>query len=265
MSLSTKTWMIDVQQWLATNREALLPQTRKVMFRVLCAAAITAGMVSAAMAKCAQVEITEMNWTSSQLVTAVASSIMEKGYGCTVKRVASTTVKAMASVAETGKPDIVTELWINSAPTYPALVEAGKVETLANVLSDGGVEGWWIPKYLADKHPELRTIDGILKAPKLVGGAFHNCPTGWGCRVINDNLAVAFALKKNGLTVIDQKSDETLAGSIASAFSTKQPWFGYYWAPTAILGKYPMVKVDVGPYVESAHACNKRSDCKSPG
>ena len=31
-----------------------------------------------------------------------------------------------------------------------------------------------------------------------------------------------------------------LDGSIAKAYENKEPWLGYYWAPTAILGKYPM-------------------------
>jgi len=40
-------------------------------------------------------------------------------------------------------------------------------------------------------------------------------------------------------------SGETLQTSIAAAYDEKAPWFGYYWAPTAVLGKYPMVKVEV--------------------
>ena len=59
--------------------------------------------------------------------------------------------------------------------------------------------------------------------------------------------------KKNGIEVFDHGSGETLATSIASAYADKKPWFGYYWAPTAILGKYPMVKVDMGPHKPEVH------------
>ena len=145
------------------------------------------------------------------------------------------------------------------------LVEQGKVKTLTNVISDGGEEGWWVPKYLADKHPELKTIDGVLKNPDLVGKRFHNCPDGWGCRLANDNLKVAFELEKNGIEVFDHGSGETLATSIGSAYTDEKPWFGYYWGPTAILGKYPMVKVDMGPYKEDVHACNAKKECANPG
>ena len=213
---------------------------------------------------CGNVSITEMNWASSQVVTAVAKFIMEQGYGCKVKKVPSATVTAVASMAETNQPDIATEVWLNSAALYPKLVEQGKVKTLANVLSDGGEENWWIPDYLAEKHPELKTIDGVLKNPKLVGGMFHNCPTGWGCRIANDNLKVAFDLEKSGIKVFDHGSGETLSTSLASAYADKKPWFGYYWAPTAVLGKYKMTKVDMGPHNAEYHACNQKKDCKTP-
>ncbi|MFY0615761.1 MAG: ABC transporter substrate-binding protein [Hyphomicrobiaceae bacterium] len=213
---------------------------------------------------CGEVSITEMNWASSQVVTAVAKFIMEQGYGCKVKKVPSATVTAVASMAETNQPDIATEIWVNSAALYPKLVKQGKVKTVANVLSDGGEENWWVPKYLADKHPELKTIDGVLKNPKLVGARFHNCPTGWGCRLANDNLKVAYKLEENGIKVFDHGSGETLATSLASAYADKKPWFGYYWAPTAILGKYQMVKVDMGPHNAEYHKCNQKKDCATP-
>jgi glycine betaine/proline transport system substrate-binding protein len=238
---------------------------KRMTLRVAAAALGTSMLATNAMAAdCGEVSITEMNWASSQVVTAVAKFIMEQGYGCKVVTVPSATIPAVTSMAETNKPDIATEVWINSAAAYPGLVEAGKVRTLTQVLSDGGEEGWWVPAYLAEKHPELKTIDGVLKNPKLVGGRFHNCPVGWGCRVANDNLKVAFALESNGLEVFDHGSGETLATSIGAAYADKKPWFGYYWAPTAILGKFPMVKVNMGPHDAAIHKCNQDKDCATP-
>jgi len=56
-----------------------------------------------------------------------------------------------------------------------------------------------------------------------------------------------------------------LQTSIAAAFDEKAPWLGYYWAPTAVLGKYPMVRVEVPEYDAEAHACNGDVDCATPG
>lgn len=230
------------------------------------AVAVTAGVSATdAHADCGEVSITEMNWASASVVTNVAKFIMEQGYGCKVTAVPSDTVPAATSLAENGEPDIATEMWINSAPVYQKLEEEGKVKTIANVLSDGGAEHWLIPKYLADKHPELKTIEGVLANPELVGGRFHNCPEGWGCRIVNDSLKQAFDLEGNGIEVFNHGSGDTLAGSIAAAYADEEPWFGYYWAPTALLGKYEMVPVDLGPYVDEVHQCNRNTECNKVG
>ena len=221
---------------------------------------------SAHAAACGEVVVTEMNWASAQVVTAVAKFLMTQGYGCDVTVLPSTSTPAIASIAETGKPDIVTELWAKSVPFYRDLENAGKVKTAADVLSDGGVEGWWIPTYLAEAHPELTTIEGIMANPQLVGGKFHNCPDDWSCRKVNDSLIAALKLD-GAMEIFDHGSGETLAASIAAAYTDTAPWFGYYWAPTSVLGKYPMVPVRIGDHVPDIHDCNAMGpeECAAPG
>ncbi|MBV7395745.1 ABC transporter substrate-binding protein [Mameliella sediminis] len=232
---------------------------------MLSAAAICAGLgSSAAWADCGEVSITEMDWASSAVVTSVAKFLLENGYGCTVKTVPSSTTPAMASIAETGEPDILTELWTNSSPVYEELRAAGKLVELGHVLADGGVEAWWIPAYLAEAHPELRTLEGILANPQLVGGRFHDCPAGWACDVVNLNNAKAVDMPGHGIERFQHGSGETLATAIAAAYAAKEPWFGYYWAPTSVLGKYPMVQVETAPFDQDAHTCNADPDCTAP-
>lgn len=237
---------------------------------VSAAAIVAAGAMSgtAAMADghsaCGEVSITQMDWASSAVVTAVAKFLMEQGYGCEVQVVPSSTVPALTSLAETGEPDILTEVWANSTPSYEPLREEGKLVELANVLSDGGVEAWWIPAYLAESNPELTTWEGIMANPEAVGGKFHDCPSGWACDIINNNNLIALEAEAGGLERFQHGSGETLQTSIAAAYDEQAPWFGYYWAPTAVLGKYPMVQVQVGEYNADAHTCNGDVDCAEP-
>ena len=228
------------------------------------AMALSATTGTAAYADCGDVTITEMNWASSAVVTAVATFLMEQGYGCSVQKVPSSTVTAITSITETGEPDILTEVWANSTPAYPGLIEEGKLVELADVLSDGGVEAWWIPAYLAESNPELTTWEGIMANPAAVGGKFHDCPSGWACDIINNNNLIALGAEEAGIERFQHGSGETLQTSIAAAYADKAPWFGYYWAPTAVLGKYPMVPVTVGEYNEEAHICNGDVDCANP-
>lgn len=236
------------------------------MKRLLISLLFTAGLTGPALAQdCGEVTISQMDWASANVVTSVSKFLMEQGYGCTVTVVPSSTTTVLTSVAETGTPDILTELWVNTAPAYAELVAAGKIVELADVLSDGGVEGWWVPQYLVDAHPELATLDGVLANPDLVGGLFGNCPDGWACRIVNDSMIEATDMEARGIEVFNHGSGETLATALAAAYEDQEPWFGYYWAPTAILGKYPMALVDMGGYKEEVHACNREETCTNPG
>lgn len=206
-----------------------------------------------------------MNWASASVVTNVAKFVMEQGYGCEVAVVPSDTVPAITSVAENGEPDIVTELWVNSTgEVFNRLEKEGKIVRLGEVLSPGGVEGWWLPTYVVDEHPELKTIDGIMANPELVEARFNNCPDGWGCRIVNDNLIRALNLEDSGIEVFNHGSGETLASSMASAVQNEEPWFGYYWGPTVPLGKFDMTRIDLGEYDADAHAANGNKDIDNP-
>ncbi len=237
------------------------------MKKLAFAAAMVMGTSTAsfAAADCGEVSITEMDWASSAVVTYVAKFLLEQGYGCTVSTVPTTTEPAMASVAETGQPDILTELWTSYTSVYEELRDAGKLVELSKVLSDGGVEAWWIPAYLAEEYPELTTLEGIKANPELVGGRFHDCPSGWGCDITNFNNFKAAGLGEAGVERFQHGSGETLATAIAAAAEAKEPWFGYYWAPTSVLGKYPMVQVEMPAYDPDIHICNGREDCATPG
>ena len=214
---------------------------------------------------CGEVSIAEMNWASAQIVTAVTNFLLTQGYACDVTVVPSDTTPAVTSLAENNEPDIVPELWVNSAgDAYKKLKEGGKIVEMTSVLDPGGVEGWWIPTYLAEAHPELTTIQGILENPELVGGMFNNCPDGWGCRIVNDNLSRAYDLEGNGIEVFDHGSGETMSTSMASAYGSKEPWFGYYWGPTTPMGKFDMTSVDLGEYDEAAHSANQNADNPEP-
>jgi glycine betaine/proline transport system substrate-binding protein len=228
--------------------------------------AMTMTMASPAHAACGEVSIAEMNWASAAVVVSVSKFLMEQGYGCDVTVVPSDTTPAVTSLAENGEPDIVPEMWVNSAgDAYKKLKETGKIVELANVLDPGGVEGWWLPTYLVEEHPELKTIEGVMANPDLVGGMFNDCPDGWGCRITSDNLIRALDLESKGFEIFYHGSGETLATSMASAYQDRKPWFGYYWGPTVPLGKYDMTSIDLGPFNEEAYLNNQNKDTPNPG
>ena len=230
-------------------------------------ATLGAGAASAqdSAGSCGEVSIAQMGWAAAEVTTKIAEFMLEQGYGCDVSLVQSDTVPAITSIAENGEPDVVTNLWLNSAgEAYDKLEQGGTVERLTSVLEPGGVEGWWIPTALAEEHPELTTIEGIMENPELVGGRFNNCPDGWGCRVVSDNLVRALDLESSGIEVFNHGSGETLASSMGAAVTDGEPWFGYYWGPTVPMGKYDMTRVKLGDYDEAAFENLQNADASDP-
>lgn len=237
------------------------------------AATQTASEAASAQA-CGRVRIANMTWQSAELLANVDKLILSAGYGCDVELVAGDTMPTLTSMIEKGQPDIAPEAWVNAIrePLENA-VKDGRLQFAARSLPDGGVEGWWIPKHVAEAHPEIKTIDDALKRPDLFPsveakgkGAVHNCPSGWSCQITTENAFKAWGAKDKGFVLVDTGSAAGLDGSIAKASERKEGWLGYYWAPTAILGKYEMVKLDAGvPHDKAAYeGCNTRADCEKP-
>ncbi|AGY92026.1 hypothetical protein SPICUR_05255 [Spiribacter curvatus] len=234
--------------------------------RFLYAFALTGALAPmAANAECGEISVAEMNWTSGGIITGVTEFLLTQGYGCDVTVVPSATTTAITSLAENNEPDIVPEFWPNGAPAYYDLAEQGKVVKASDAFSEGATEHWLVPGFLVEEHPELATIEGILNNPELVGARFHNCPDGWGCRIANDSLVKAFELEDHGIEVFNHGSGETLQAALVSAAENEEPYFGYYWGPTAPLGQYDMVSVDMGPVNQEAYECNQDSECNEVG
>jgi glycine betaine/proline transport system substrate-binding protein len=222
-------------------------------------------------AACGNVTIGEMNWGSAQVIANIEKFILETGYGCQVELVQTSTVPCMTSMVEKGEPDVASEIWVNSVTeVFENGVRDNRIVNAGNVLADGGVEAWWIPEYFAKAHPEIKTVQDIIANAQLFKdpespskGRFYNCPSGWACKIINNNLFRAYGMAQH-FNNFDPGSAEGLAGAIAKAYERKEPWFGYYWAPTSILGKYPMTLVELGAFDAKGHTCNSKEDCATP-
>ena len=53
-------------------------------------------------------------------------------------------------------------------------------------------------------------------------------------------------MEKKGWRLVDPGSAAGLDASISKAADENQNWFGYYWDPTSIVGKYGLTMLDFG-------------------
>ncbi len=228
----------------------------------------------AAAAQCGEVTIASMNWQSAEALASVDKFILNTAYGCNASIIVGDTVPTITAMTEKGKPDIAPEGWVD---LLPDVVQRGVAEkkliVTGDAISDGAIQGWYIPKYVADGHPDIKTIADALKHRELfpapedsAKGAVFNGPQGWGGTVVTTQLFKAYGADKAGFVLVDTGSAAGLDGSIAKANERKQGWLGYYWSPTSILGKYEMVRLDAGVPHDAAEwkRCETVLQCSDP-
>jgi glycine betaine/proline transport system substrate-binding protein len=249
------------------------------MYKIITSTVVAGFMAFAgqAYAACGSLSMADMNWPSATLMANVDKIILEEGFGCEIEMVAGATTTTFASMNEKGQPDVAAELWINAVrePLFKAM-DDGRLHSAREMpITDLG-EGWWVPDYVLTKNPGIKTVLDILDRPDLFPakedpskGEFIGCPAGWGCQLSNINLFRAFKMEDKGWILIDPGSQAGLDASMAKAVQRGDNWFGYYWAPTAPIGKFNMQLVPFGvPFAgaENWDGCIAKAeqDCADP-
>lgn len=245
------------------------------MKKVLLSAASAAALfgAQAAHAECGDISLAVFSWQSAEAQAAVDQFILNNGYGCHATTVAGDTVPTITSMIEKGQPDIAPD----GAPSllgdfYKKGVDEGRISQIGTSISDGSVSGWYIPKYVVDAHPEIKTVADAVAHPELFpapedptkGGVIQG-PQGWGDTVVTAQLYKALDLDNHGFALVPSGSAAALDGAIAKAYEQKQGFIAAYWAPTSLLVKYPMVRLE-GPARDEAEwtRCTTVQDCPDP-
>ena len=228
--------------------------------------------LAAAKDNCGEVSIAAMSWQSADALANVDAIILKNGFGCDASVIQGDTVPTVTSMVEKEQPDILSEATITLLPEVATKgIEEGRIKSLGHPIPEGTVEGWHIPKYLAEAHPEIKTIADALKHPDLFpapedaskGGILMG-PQGWGGTVVTAQLFKAYSAEKAGFVLVDTGSAAGLDGAIAKAYEQHRGFLAYYWSPTSLMGKYPMVRLQ-GPRDDAEwKRCSTVASCPDP-
>ena len=238
---------------------------------VLSAAAVAALMgAGAAHAECGDVTLAAFSWQSAEVNAYVDQFILSHGYGCNASVVAGDTVPTMTSMIEKGQPDMVSAVAVSLlGDFYKAGVDEGRVVQIGLGISDGSVSGWYIPSYVAEAHPDIKTVEDAIAHPELFGpegakGVVIQGPQGWGDTVVASQLFKALGAADKGWELVPAGSGAALDGAIAKAYEQKQGFIATYWAPTSLLVEYPMVMLQGAHDPEEYARCTTVQDCPDP-
>ena len=221
-----------------------------------------------------EITIASMTWMSGIVLAQAAHRILTAGYGCNAKLVPGDTVPTATSMLTKNKPHIAPELWISTASSiWEKIKKKGNVYKAGDVFSEGGKEGWWIPDYVAKANPGLKSI-GDLKDPKYAKlfveaqsdgkSRLYACPPGWACEIINGNLFKALELAKANYQLFSPGSGANLKASIARSVTRKKAILAYYWGPTAVIGRYKLVRLNMPAYDAKKFLCLTDKNCANP-
>ena len=217
------------------------------------------------------IDIAEMTWPSAAALAHIHATILSTGLGCNVEIVTGDTVPTSTSMLTRGTPAVAPELWTSAIEdAWAKGLADGSVVQLGEAITDGTVEGWFIPRYTQEANPELTTAEAVIARPDLFPdpedssqGRLYSCPPGWACELSTTALFEAYAMDDTW-NLFSPGSGGALDASIARAFTREEPILFYYWGPTAILGKYDAVQLDLGEANPEVYACNTDTDCTEP-
>ncbi|WP_137152559.1 glycine betaine ABC transporter substrate-binding protein [Devosia sp. FKR38] len=214
------------------------------------------------------IEIAEMTWPSAAALAQIHARILDAGFGCSVEIVTGDTVPTTSSMVTRGSPAVAPELWTSTVQEqWDDALADGTVLALGDAISDGTIEGWFIPRYTQEAHPEILSAETAIANPQVFPdpedsskGRLYSCPPGWGCELSTSALFKAYNMS-GAWNLFSPGSGGALDASIARAFTREEPILFYYWGPTAILGKYDAVALDMGESKPAVYACNTNPDC----
>ena len=218
---------------------------------------------------CGDVSIAEYNWSSGAFFANLDKFILENGFGCDVELVQGGTVPIATSLREKGKPDIAGEVWVSTVDKIvtSALGEGRAFIANAEPISGGASENWYVTPYTLEQNPQIKTVQDIINNPDLFEGKVHICPAGWGCNTTTTNIMAAYEAVDKGWELVMPGSGAALDGSIANANQRNKNWFGFYWAPAGMIGKYDLVPVPTGTGFAGEQVwknCITNAECENP-
>ena len=200
----------------------------------------------------------DVSWDSVQVHNRIMAFIIENGLeGYKADFITGDTLPIANGLIQ-GDVDVDMESWhSNWQEVYDKAIASGDMIDLGKNLPDGP-QGWWIPRYVVEgpdaMAPGLKTVADLPKYAHLFKdpedpdmGVVYGGVAGWSQMKISEAI-----FEENGLgdtfNLGIAGSGAALAGTMVGAYQKGEAWCGYYWAPTAVLGKLDMIRLKGSEY-----------------
>jgi glycine betaine/proline transport system substrate-binding protein len=202
------------------------------------------------------IKLADTQFESLWINNAIFKFVVENGYGYPVETIEMTTPIMQVSLAPNGDIHLMMEMWQqNIIDWYNEETAAG---TLINVgmAYEGGPQFFTIPQYVHEQYG-IHTVEDMKEHWELFKdpeddskGLFINCAIGWQCAEINRAKFAAYGLDEY-YNILSPGAAAAMDAALSGAQIKSEPVFGYYWAPTSLMGMYDWYVLEEPAYTDS--------------
>ncbi|WP_175411692.1 ABC transporter substrate-binding protein [Streptomyces sp. TRM64462] len=249
--------------------------TRKNLVRTATAAAVVLGLTGLTACGAAKtdsssgsgggsgsVTIAVPSWVGAEANAAVAKHILETELDTEVKLTQLDESVAIDGL-NSGKVDAVLEDWGGAPDKIKLYVDDKKSVVAGGDLGVVGHIGWFVPKYLADKHPDITDWKNLNKYSHLFktaeSGDKGQLLEGSPSYTTNDD-AIIKNLKLDYKTVY-AGSEAAQITQIKENYKAQKPFITYWWTPQWLNAQVDLVEVKLPEYKEGCDADAKKVAC----
>ncbi|MEV2238298.1 ABC transporter substrate-binding protein [Micromonospora sp. NPDC049891] len=203
-------------------------------------------------------------WVGNEANAAVIGYLLEKELGYEVEE---KNLKEEISWQgfETGEVDVIVENW-GHEDLKQQYIEDKKVAVDLGPTGNKGVIGWYVPAWMAEKHPDITDYRNLNKYADLFktseSGGKGQLLDGDPSFVTNDEALVT-NLKLN-YKVVYAGSEASLIKAAQQATAQQKPLLFYFYEPQWLFAKEKYVRVNLPPYTDGCDADPKKVNCDYP-
>ncbi|MET7935109.1 ABC transporter substrate-binding protein [Streptomyces sp. NPDC005322] len=214
------------------------------------------------------VTLSVQSWVGAQANVAVAQYLLEHELGYHVDTVQVDEIPAWDALSQ-GRVDAILEDW-GHPEQEQRYVKDKKLIVPGGDLGVTGHIGWWVPKYFAEKHPDVLNWKNLNKYAKTFksaeSGGKGQLLDGSPSYVTNDKALVK-NLKLN-YQIVFSGSEAAQITQIKQFAKAKKPFLSYWYEPQWLFNQVPMVEVELPKYTDKCAAEGAKDpdsfDCAYP-
>jgi len=186
-------------------------------------------------------------WTGSAVNATIAQILLQKYLGYTVDTTKIDEFAQFPALAR-GELDATLEIWPSGhADDYNKYIKGNAGVVDGGKLGVIGQIGWWLPTYMVQQHPELKTWKGLNQDASL----FATAETGSQGQLLDGDPSYTTydeeIIKNLGLNykVVYAGSEAAQETALKQAYAKQAPILMYYWTPVWGQAKWNLTMVQL--------------------